>query len=135
MAVNLATPEGQLRFEVGDTMDVPIMSDAEYTYILSKHSNIVADSVLDALYAILARMSFKTRQRLDRIEFYGNQAFEQYMKFVEDKIKQIQGIGFVANNFNVYAGGMSKQDAANYAADSDLIQFKNPLDKCQDNFY
>lgn len=130
--VNLNTPEGQLRLETGDVSDIPVMSDAEYTYILSQHDNIVKDSVLDALYAILARLSYKTDQRLDRIQFWGSQSYEQYKSFVEGKIKQIQGIGIVANNFNIYAGGISKTDAAAYKADADLIQWQNPFDKCDD---
>ena len=52
--INLNTLEGQLRLETGDVSDVAVMSDAEYTYILSQHNNVVKDSVLDALYAILA---------------------------------------------------------------------------------
>lgn len=130
MALNLNTLEGQLRLETGDVSDVAVMSDAEYTYILSQHNNVVKDSVLDALYAILARLAYNTDQRLDRIQFWGSQSYEQYKSFVEGKIKQIQGIGFVANNFNVYAGGISKEDAANYAADTDLVQWQNPFDKC-----
>lgn len=130
--IDLNTSVGQLRLETGDVADVPVMSDAEYTYILSQHNNIVKDSVLDALYAILARLAYNTDQRLDRIQFWGSQSYEQYKQFVEGKIKQIQGIGFVANNFNVYAGGLSKQDAADYKADTDLIQWKSPFDKCDD---
>lgn len=126
--IDLNTPVGQLRLETGDVGDIVILSDDEYSYILSKHGNIVKDSVIDALYAVLARLSFKTRERLDRIEFFGNQSYEQYKTFVENKIKQLSGIGFVANNFSVYAGGISVEDKSKYAADADLIQWRNPLE-------
>lgn len=126
--VDLSTPIGQLRMETGDVGDITILYDEEYSYILSKHNNSVKDSVVDALYAVLLKLSFRTRERLDRIEFFGNQSFEQYQKFVKDKIKQLSGIGIVANNFNVYAGGISVEDAEKYKADSDIIQWRNPLE-------
>ena len=130
--IDLNTPVGQLRLETGDVGDIVILSDAEYSYILSKYGNSVKDSVIDALYAVLARLSFKTRERLDRIEYFGNQSYEQYKTFVENKIKQLNGTGFVASNFNVYAGGISVEDAEKYKSDSDLIQWHNPLEN--DNF-
>lgn len=126
--INLATPEGQLRLETGDVADIPILSDAEYTYILSKHGNIVADSVVDALYAILARLSFETRQRLDRIEFYGNQSFEQYSKFVTDKIANLQGTNRLASNFSIYAGGLLLSDMAVNNANPDINRVVTPFE-------
>lgn len=130
--IDLGTAVGQLRLECGDVLDLPIMSDAEYTYILSKHNNVVADSVVDALYAILARLSMETRERLDRLEFYGNQRFEQYQKFIKDKIAELtgQGTGRIADGTQVYAGGLSKTDIANQKADTDLNQWKSPFDDC-----
>lgn len=126
--INLATPEGQLRLETGDIGDLPILSDAEYTYILSKHDNIVADSVVDALYAILARLSFQTRERLDRIEFYGNQSFEQYSKFVTDKIANLQGTNRLASNFTVYAGGLLLSDMAANNLNPDINRVVTPFE-------
>lgn len=129
MAIDLSSKVGQLRLECGDVLDLPFMSDAEYTYILSKHGDVVKDSVVDALYAILARLSLQTRERLDRLEFFGNQRFEQYVQFLKDKIAELtgQGNGRIAENIAVYAGGISAADAAAYAADTDLIQYQPPF--------
>lgn len=130
MALDLNSAVGQLRLETGDISDIPVLSDAEYTYILSQHNDVVKDSVIDALYAVLARLSYNTDQRLDRIQFWGSQSFEQYKTFVQDKIKNLTGVGILANKISVYAGGISKTDAEKYSTDDDLIQFSNPFDSC-----
>ena len=128
--IDLNSAVGQLRLETGDISDIPVLSDAEYTYILSQHNDVVKDSVIDALYAVLARLSYNTDQRLDRIQFWGSQSFEQYKTFVQDKIKNLTGVGILANKISVYAGGISKTDAEKYSTDDDLIQFSNPFDSC-----
>ena len=128
--IDLNSAVGQLRLETGDVSDIPVLSDAEYTYILSQHNDVVKDSVIDALYAVLARLSYNTDQRLDRIQFWGSQSFEQYKTFVQDKIKNLTGVGILANKISVYAGGISKTDAEKYSTDDDLIQFSNPFDSC-----
>lgn len=126
--IDLNTPVGQLRLEVMDMGDIPILDDASYTYILAQHDNVVKDSVVDALRAVQGKLAFSTRERLDRLEFYGNQTYEQYSKWVADKIKYLSGIGFVAGGVSVYAGGVFVSDVTANLSNPDVVRVTSIMD-------
>ena len=113
MILDLNNPVHIIRLELGDTKDLQIYSDAEYQYYLDKNDGNLKQAIIESGHAILMKLSHGSRQRLDRIEFYGNQNFEQFMKALERKIAQLSGKasrGEVAAGSSVFAGGVFKSE-------------------------
>ena len=116
MAIDVNTPEGRIRLRVGDIQDVPILPDSIYTYYYQVNNSNENRTVVSIAYAILAALSQNTRERLDRIEYYGQEAFDNYLKFIDILIKDprtsVTGAG-------VYCGGLSKEDMRENNSNSD----------------
>ena len=113
MLLDLNNPVHIIRLELGDTKDLQIYSDAEYQYYLDKNNGDLKQAIIESGHAILMKLSHGSRQRLDRIEFYGNQNFEQFMKALERKIAQLSGKasrGEVAAGATVFAGGVYRSE-------------------------
>lgn len=107
MAIDVNTPEGRIRLRVGDIQDVPILPDSIYTYYYQVNNSNENRTIVSIAYAILAALSQNTRERLDRIEYYGQEAFDNYLKFINVLIKDPRTSMTIAG---VYCGGLSKED-------------------------
>lgn len=80
------TPVGKMRLRVGDYSDLPLMPDSVYTSALSDCNNSVPKaSVLVAQY-ILGMLTAQTHQKLQQIEVFGAEWFQNYLAFVKATI-------------------------------------------------
>ena len=86
MAIDPTTPVGKIRLRVGDFQDLPLLSEAVYESALADcENNIPKAATLCAQY-ILAILTQRTHQRLQAIEIYGNQQYENYLSFLKTTI-------------------------------------------------
>lgn len=123
MALDLSSPVDRIRLLLGDWQDVEILPDVVYEYALTKHSNNERGAAVEVAYNILAVLAQNTHSRIDRIEMYGNQAFEQHLRFIKEFIRS------PLSSFNVtgiYAGGVDVAEFNTNAADSTTIQKQIP---------
>ena len=107
MAIDFTTPEGRIRLRVGDTQDVQIFEDDIYTECYQKNNENENATIREMAYYILGYLAQNTRERLDRIEYYGQEAFENYLKFLNVLIKDPRTSMSITG---VYCGGLSKED-------------------------
>lgn len=86
--IDLNSPIGKLRFRLGDYLDgPPRLPDEVYQSALDENNNnLRAATILCGQY-ILAGLAFDTDQRLNIVQVWGSQAFEQYQKFLMMVVK------------------------------------------------
>lgn len=131
MVLDLTQARDRVRLAVADTNDLPVLSNDVYDYLLSKYTNNETAATKEAAYLILGQLSFNTRERLDRIETYGNMAFDQYLKFIGEVIKNPNGY---LNMAGIYAGGVDKADFIANNEDQTVIQNKFPTYNSYDDY-
>lgn len=86
MALDPTTPVGMLRLRVGDYLDLPILPDIVYESALTEcENNLPKATILCAQY-ILASLTHSVHQRLQAIEIYSNQRYENYLSFLKTTI-------------------------------------------------
>jgi hypothetical protein len=105
--IDPTTTVGKLRLRVGDTSDLPILSDSVYeqTYIDSGNS-LNRASATCAQY-ILALLSQNTHSKLVQIEVWGGEAFTNYLAFLtkvvlNPNLSQTCPIPYSASNDKVH---------------------------------
>ena len=123
MVIDPSQAVDRVRLMVGDTQDLIILSDDTYQYLLDKNNGNENAAAKESAYMILAQLSYNTRVRLDRIETYSQQAFENYLKFIKEYIKSGTGPLALAG---IYAAGISKTDILQNQADPDIVQRRMP---------
>lgn len=107
-----------LRYELGDTSaEFPIMTDAEYTYFLTKNSNALHRSAMDAAKSIMLKLSMRTDETVDIFSIKGASAAKNYMQALQMYIKN-PDLNAMYEKVQGYAGGISKADML--ANDSNL---------------
>jgi hypothetical protein len=107
-----------LRYELGDTSaEFPIMSDAEYTYFLTKNSGVLYRSAMDAAKSIMLKLSMRTDETVDIFSIKGASAAKNYMQALQMYIKN-PDLNAMYDKVQGYAGGISKADMQ--ANDSNL---------------
>jgi hypothetical protein len=124
MAVlDLSDPIDVIRLNVGDHLDLEILEDTVYEYLLAKHNNNTNAASKEAAYLILAVLSqTSSRQRLDRIEIH-NDSFENYLTFLKEYVKSASS---TLNLAGIYAAGISKTDVLANQSDPDIVQRRMP---------
>lgn len=99
----------QVRLEIGDSDPVfQILSDEEVQYFLDKNNQSVRKTSLDCAKSILFRIASLTFERVDVIEYRGNDYFNQYKQALQMYIKNPE-YGAVSQAMG-YAGGISLSD-------------------------
>lgn len=99
-----------LRYELGDTSpEFPIMSDAEYQYFLTKNSNALQRSAMDAAKSIMLKLSMRTDETVDIFSIKGSSAAKNYMQALQIYIKN-PDLNTMYDKIQGYAGGISKED-------------------------
>lgn len=116
--------EDRVRLAVGDSTDLPIFPDSVYTYLLTKHNNNENAAVKEAAYLILGQLTQETRSRLDRLEFFGQQKFDNYIRFIREVIKSPHGI---YSSAGIYAAGIDVADVEANKNDSTVVQRPLPI--------
>lgn len=122
MVIDMTSPIGRIRVKVGDTADVPILPDNVYEFYFKENKENEKATVREVAYVILGVLSQNTRQRLDRIETFGQQAFDQYLKFIQQVINNPTTVLTTSGGyFGGYVGGISKSDFTKNLTNRDNI--------------
>jgi len=99
-----------IRYELGDTdVNFPIMSDAEYTYFLTKNDNSVRRASLDAAKSIMLKLSMRTDETVDLFSIKGAAAAKNYIAALQAYVKNPE-LNQSLQVLQGYAGGISKAD-------------------------
>ena len=123
--LDLSDPISRCRLGVADFQDLQILPDGIYEYLLDKHANNETAVIREAAQIILGTLSHNTRERVDRLEVFGNQAFEQYLTFIKEVIKSPNGAYGTLGG--IYAGGMDIADILANKADTTVVQRRLPV--------
>ena len=116
----------QVKLEVADLdASFPLLSDADYDYLLLKHNNSVVRAAVDAARIILLLLSQRTDETVDVFSVRGSKAAEQYRLALELYIKNPQ-LNPLYNNLKGYVGGISISDMEANNADLDNNIVENP---------
>ena len=116
----------QVKLEVADLDQAfPLLSDADYDYLLLKHNNSVVRAAVDAARIILLLLSQRTDETVDVFSVRGSKAAEQYRLALELYIKNPQ-LNPLYNNLQGYFGGVSISDMEANNADLDNNIVENP---------
>ena len=117
-----------LRYELGDTSaEFPIMSDAEYTYFLTKNSNALQRSAMDAAKSIMLKLSMRGEETVDIFSIKGSAAAKNYMQALQMYIKN-PDLNAMYDKVQGYAGGISKADMQANDANLDNNIVNQPTD-------
>lgn len=78
-----------LRLEFGDTDDqYLILQDAEYKYLINKYGDNERSLSTQTTFTFLAKLAVTSvRERVGQEERYGNNAFDNYIKLLQLKLK------------------------------------------------
>ncbi len=127
----------KLRYELGDSDELPILSDAEYSYYLSKNESNIRRSMIDAAKAILFKLSVRGDETVDIFSIKGSKAAEQYRLALQLFIKNPE-FNPALTLADAYAGGISKSDMQENVDEDDNNAVLSPLDQGQespDNYF
>lgn len=106
-----------VRIELGDTSELPVMSDDEINYFLSKNNWNIQRTCLDVAKSMLLKLSMVSDQTVDIFSIRGSAAAKQYMQALKMYITD-PNLNQALQNLQGYAGGISKADML--ANDSNL---------------
>lgn len=107
----------KVRYELADTSELPVMSDAEISYYIDKHSGSIRRASLDTARAALFKMSMQGDSSVDIFSLRSSSSAKAYMEALKMYI-QNPDLNNMYAQIAVYAGGISKSDML--ANDSDL---------------
>lgn len=80
--IDASTNLGRVRLKIGDTSDLPILSDAVINQTLIDCNDSVSRASTTCAQYILALLAQNTRQKLVQIEIYGSEAFNNYLAYL-----------------------------------------------------
>lgn len=123
MTIDLTEATDRVRLNCGDTSDLPYLDTATYQYCLDSNDANENAATRMAAQLILAQLSYGSHQRLDKIEQWGSEAFENYLKY----IKQVITNPMYASIAGIYVAGMLKDDVAANNTDTTIVQHKLPV--------
>lgn len=107
-----------LRIEFGDTDDANmILQDSEYKYLISKYYSKDSSRKLntETTFTFLSKLALTSvRERVGQEERYGNNAYDNYIKLLEKKLKDPAFGGMMPIS---YFGGTYRDEAEYYATD------------------
>lgn len=110
-------PVDRIRLNVGDIWDdMEYLTDADYEYFLAAAGGNERRATMDAVRAILFKLTRMTRERTGDIEVYGGDWFSNYMKALQLILKDPN----ISISLAVpYAGGISRSDMQANRCDPD----------------
>ena len=111
-------PIDALRLEFGDIDECESwLSDETYQYFIDTYQAKPKELKRHIGMSILAYLSRDTRERSGQEERYGSEAFANYLKWLQLKIKDPS----ISNTPSVYVGGVKRNDVIYYETNPDLI--------------
>lgn len=85
--IDYSTDIGKLRCRTADVSDLPYLPDQVYASVLAEKSGNMNAAVVALSSMILGQLAFKTHRKLQQLEVFGAEAFENYSKFLIMTIK------------------------------------------------
>lgn len=116
--IDISTPVGRVRAAVGDFDDIPTLSDTVISAVLTQYGNSEPQAIKQCAMYILAALSREGHQRMDKLEVFGSEAFNNYLKFIKEVIKDPTS---AYNNFLPYCAGMRVEDVTTNSKDVTLV--------------
>jgi len=111
----------RIRLMIGDTDTLmPFISDGWYDYYLTQNNNNEKTTAIEVAKKILAMYTGWTREREGQCERYGQEAFDNYLKWLKDLISD-PSLGLLSAPMP-YLGGSSKSDMAANDAVADNVR-------------
>jgi hypothetical protein len=120
-------PLDRIRLKVGDTdVENEYLDDNWYVHFYTSNDRNEVRASIECAKAILARFTGNTREVVDQVEIYGNQQFENYLKWLKSYISDpdLSGIRSPVP----FAGGISKSDMIERSNNQDNNITKLPSD-------
>ena len=131
--IDMNIPRDRVRLAIADTSDLPMLDNSTIEYVLTKNNNNEPASIKECAGYILGILSQNTDSRLDRLQFYGSQAFNNYLVYLKNVVN-----GTLGNNSfgGIYAAGVDKQDVIDNLNDTTVVHHNLPLHRhWEDCFY
>lgn len=109
----------QVRLLIQDnTPGLYVISDLEINYLLTRNSNSINRTALEAAKIVLMNLSMRGDSSVDIFSLKGSKAAEQYRLALQLFIKD-PNLNPILQNVQGYFGGVSKSDMENNNANSD----------------
>lgn len=112
-------PRDRVRIRVGDTDPLnEYVADTWYDYYLQENSQNETLTALDIAKIILAKFASCTREKVDQVEIWGNDKFDNYLEWLKEFVENpaLSGLGSPCP----YASGISISDMESYKQDPDV---------------
>lgn len=121
-ALDLTTAVDRVRLAIADYADPEILDDATIQYVLTKHDDNETAATKECAMYILGMLAQSTHSRIDRIEMWGSERFNNYLVY----LKQVLMNPSMFLTGGIYAGGVDVTDFNTDASDVDNIQRQIP---------
>lgn len=108
----------RIKLAVGDVSDIPYLTEEIYQYCLDIQNNNEPAATRMAAQMILAQLAYGSHQRLDKIEQWGSESFNNYLTY----IKQVISNPSLNATGGVYVGGMNLVDVQANIQDTTIVQ-------------
>lgn len=128
--LDVSTAVDRVRLAIADYMDPEILSDDTITWILTSNNNNELAATKVAAGFILGALSRDAHSRLDKLEFYGSEVFENYLKYLKYVINNPASGAMVVK---IYAAGINQAEVD--ANDKDTSIVHNPIPSYANNDY
>lgn len=112
-------PVDRVRIRVGDTDPLnEFVDNVWYNYYLTENTNNETLTAIDIAKLILVNFTSNTREKVDQVEIWGNDKFDNYLDWLKSFIENpsLSGLG----SPSPYASGISLSDMETYKQDSDV---------------
>ena len=113
----------RIRLNIGDNSDMVWLTDDEIEYSLSYNNNNESAATKQCAGFILAKMAYNGHERLDKLEFWGAEVFNQYRVYLKDVLNNAT---YNATG-GIFVAGMDLEDTRNNKLDSTIVQHKLPV--------
>jgi len=115
---NPALPRDRVRMKIGDIDQTnEYLSDQWYDYFIQQNSKNETLAALDAAKAILSYFTKNSREKVDQVEVWGNDQFDNYLKWLKEFTENPSISGL--KSAIPFGGGTSKSDMNERKSDSD----------------
>lgn len=82
MIIDPASNLGKVRLKIGDTSDIPFLPDSVILQTLIDNNENISRTVVTCAQYILAMLSYRTHQRLQMVEVWGQEAAKSYKDYI-----------------------------------------------------
>ena len=120
-----ATEILNVRMELADTSELPLLSDAEYQYFIDKNQGSIRRAMLDAAKSLLFKLSTRTDDTVDIMSVKSSKAAENYRLALQLFLRD-PSMNPALTMAGGYAGGISKSDMQANLDNTDVNAVQSP---------